>query len=268
MAADSMIDAYLAAFERRLRPRRDRQDLLAEVADHLHSAAERLESLGVDRETAQRRALAQFGEPRLVASLLTAVPSKGNLMSLFLARRLTAMLAVAIVLWFGAVVTSWFGMTDLAGWNVMRYLLASTVIAAAVLVTTGALIGLNLRAVGGSDAQIGVIGVIGILSAVAAGALSWVVGLWLPLLAIAVVWTLVRAWRLCVGSRPFAIVLLIAAPLQASLAIATTASGLRFDNGMEAAIGGIIAMFAVFLIAGFVDVTVLLAPRAVHAAIA
>lgn len=264
MAAHSLIDAYLAAFERRLRTRRDRQDLVAEVADHLHSAAERLESLGIDRETAERRALARFGESRLVASLLTTVPSKGNLMSLFLTRRLTATLAVAIVLWFGAAVSSWFGLTDLAGWSVPRYLLASAFIAAAVVVTTGALIGLNLRAVGTSDRQAAAIGAIGILSAVAAGALSWVVGLWLPLLAVAAIWTLVRAWRLRAGSRPFAILLLIAAPLHAILAIATTAGGIAFDNGVETATWGIIAVFAVFLMAAFLDVTVRLAPRAVH----
>ena len=264
MAADSLIDAYVSAFDRRVRSRRDRQDLVDEVADHLHSASERLESLGIDRETAQRRALARFGEPRLVASLLTAVPSRGSIVSLFFARRLGLMLDLATVLWFCAFVTTWFGLggADGENWSVWRYLLSEAFITFAVLATTAALVGLNIRAVGSLDRQTITIGVIGLVSAVAAGAVAWMVGIWLPLLAIAVEWTLIRAWRMHAGSRPFTIVALVAAPVLGLGAIATTAIGLATDNGMELAIWGIIAAFSVILIAALVDVTIRLGRRA------
>src|SRR5690606_34247824 len=83
MAADGLIDQYVRALRSRLGARRDRDDLVDEVLDHLLSTTERLEALGIDPHTAARRALARFGEPKLVASLLSDVPSKGNLMSLF-----------------------------------------------------------------------------------------------------------------------------------------------------------------------------------------
>ena len=72
MAAASLIDEYLHVLGSRMRGRRDRADLVDEIADHLHSAVERLEAVGIDAETAQRRALARFGEPRLVAALAAA----------------------------------------------------------------------------------------------------------------------------------------------------------------------------------------------------
>ena len=52
--------------------------------------------------------------------------------------------------------------------------------------------------------------------------LAWVVGIWIPLLAVAVTWTMIRALRTHAGSQTFAVALAVAMPLFAVLAIIST----------------------------------------------
>ena len=66
MPSRRLIDAYLKELRAELKlPRRTRERVLAEVADHLHEAAERREGDG--DEAVQRAAIETFGSPRLVA---------------------------------------------------------------------------------------------------------------------------------------------------------------------------------------------------------
>lgn len=256
MAADSLIDRYLDVLARSLRSRRDRGDLVDEVADHLMSAAERLEMLGIDRETAERRALARFGDPRLVASLLTSVPSKGNIMSLFFSRHLGPVAGVTAVLWIVAAVAAWFGLTEASGgWTPARYLIASALIGLACLATTAVLTGLNLLATGGVDRATVAIAVLG-LAAAAACLLSWLIGLWIPLLVVAVTWTLARAWATHTGSRPFTVAMLVLMPLLAVGAIVASAIGLTTAQGTELVSWAIFAGLALVVAAGLADVAV------------
>lgn len=260
MAADGLIDQYLAAFATRIKGRRDRAELLDEVADHLHSAVERLEALGVDSESAQRRALARLGDPRLVASLITAVPSKGNIVSLLFSRQLGLFSAMAAVLWAVAGVAAFYGFTDAdGGWTPERYLLSATLIAAACVFTTAVLIGLNLRATGRFDGQTVAITVIALLASAAALLVGWAVTFWMPLLCIAVTWTMLRAWRAHAGSRPFVVVLLVSMPLLAIASIVLPLYGLFSDelNGLTG--WALVAGMGVVLIAALVDLTVRLA---------
>ncbi len=209
------------------------------MLDHLLSTTERLGALGVDPDTAARRALARFGEPRLVASLLSDVPSKGNLMSLFFSRHLPSVAVAAAITWIAAVVVALYGQTDLlAPWTQDAYMLSSIVIALACVLTTAALVGLNMRATGQFDGPTIVIAAIGLLSAVSAALVSWFVAIWLPLLAIAVVWTLARSWATHAGSRPFAVVMLVLMPLVAVGAIVTTVIGQITDVRQRACSAG------------------------------
>lgn len=57
------VDEYLAALSKSLAgPRRRKADLLAEARDHLTDATEAFEADGLDREQAEREAVADFGE--------------------------------------------------------------------------------------------------------------------------------------------------------------------------------------------------------------
>jgi hypothetical protein len=211
---------------------------------------------------AERRALTRFGEPALVASLITAVPSKGNIMSLFFSRHLGAVAAVAATLWIAATVAGFFGMSGYAeGWTQARYLTGSIVIALACLATTAVLIGLNLRATGQFDGSTVAITALGFASVVAAGLLSWLVGLWIPLLAAAVTWTMVRALRMHAGSRAFSLVLIVAMPLFAILALIASVIALTTDSGTELLSWTLFAGMALLLAAGLVDLAVRLVRR-------
>lgn len=266
MAADGLIDQYVRALRSRLGARRDRDDLVDEVLDHLLSTTERLEALGIDPQTAARRALARFGEPKLVASLLSDVPSKGNLMSLFFSRHLPALAVAASVTWVAALAVAVYGHTDLLmPWTQSAYLAASAVTALACLLTTTVLVGLNLRATGELDGATIAIAVTGALSVVAAALLSWFVAIWVPLLAIAVVWTLARSWATHAGSRPFSAIMLVLMPLLALAAIATTVVG-QVTQTDNAVIGWLtFSGLAIVLIAALVDLAVRLGRRTARA---
>jgi hypothetical protein len=57
------VDAYLTGLSRELRgPRRRKADLLAEARDHLVDATEAFVADGLDRDSAEREAVADFGE--------------------------------------------------------------------------------------------------------------------------------------------------------------------------------------------------------------
>jgi hypothetical protein len=68
MPGASRIDDYVAALGRRLRgPRRLKRDLLAEARDGLADAAEALRADGLDRDEAERIAVAEFGDVAEIA---------------------------------------------------------------------------------------------------------------------------------------------------------------------------------------------------------
>ncbi len=68
MAEYALIDGYLDAFRTQVRWRRDVEDLVAEVGDHLYSTVERFEARGTDPRLAQRQTLDRFGDPDLMRS--------------------------------------------------------------------------------------------------------------------------------------------------------------------------------------------------------
>ena len=101
-----MIDRYVAELDRALRgPRAAKADLLAEARDALVDAADAYEDSGLDRATAERRAVADFGEVRDVA------PDYQTELALAQGRR-TALLICAVLL-FQPV--AWQALLTLAG---------------------------------------------------------------------------------------------------------------------------------------------------------
>lgn len=67
MAEHALIDGYVGELRRVLRRHRDAADLADEVADHLLSNVRAWQDRGVDPDDAQRRSLAAFGDPELIA---------------------------------------------------------------------------------------------------------------------------------------------------------------------------------------------------------
>ncbi len=65
-----LVARYLQAIRARVAWRDDRDEVMDELADHLHSAVDREVHAGVEPELAQRRVLEAFGEPDVVAGAL------------------------------------------------------------------------------------------------------------------------------------------------------------------------------------------------------
>jgi len=77
MAEYALIDGYLETLRTSVRWRRDVDDIVAEMEDHLYSAVERFEAIGTDRRLAQRQTLDRFGDPGLVANALASTSEGG-----------------------------------------------------------------------------------------------------------------------------------------------------------------------------------------------
>ena len=77
MANYALIDGYLESMRSSIRWRRDLDDVIAEIDDHLISATERIEARGANRLDAQRRTLDQFGDPKVLAVAFASTPTGG-----------------------------------------------------------------------------------------------------------------------------------------------------------------------------------------------
>ena len=77
MANYTLIDGYLASMRSSIRWRRDLDDVIAEIEDHLISATERFEARGSDRVNAQQRTLDEFGDPKVLAVAFASTPTGG-----------------------------------------------------------------------------------------------------------------------------------------------------------------------------------------------
>jgi hypothetical protein len=72
-----LIDGYLDSMRSSIRWRRDLDDVIAEIEDHLISATERFEARGSDRVKAQQRTLDEFGDPKVLAVAFASTPTGG-----------------------------------------------------------------------------------------------------------------------------------------------------------------------------------------------
>jgi hypothetical protein len=73
----ALIDGYLESMRSSIRWRRDLDDVIAEIEDHLISATEKFEAVGSDRVNAQQRTLDEFGDPKVLAVAFASTPTGG-----------------------------------------------------------------------------------------------------------------------------------------------------------------------------------------------
>ena len=77
MARYALIDGYLDTMRTEIRWRRDLDDLVSEMEDHLYSTVESLLATGVETKAAQRDTLDRFGEPKVLAAVYASTDSGG-----------------------------------------------------------------------------------------------------------------------------------------------------------------------------------------------
>jgi hypothetical protein len=218
----ALVEDYLAALGWQVAWRRDAEQVVAEVADHLHTATDRLVATGVNPVAAQHRVLHAFGDPDVVAVAFATTPRGGIAVPTRFTRTAGA-LGVAAGLWWllwgaallvtsAAVMVDEFRYIEVAGLVAWFGFLATLVVA--VPLTYATVAGLLVR--GGAGAGDRWLLATGLLAGVTVvfGAIGWAgialpwETLWLPwllllapaALASAVVWRLRRAQLPALGS--------------------------------------------------------------------
>ena len=227
MAESGLISDYLGIVEARLAHRRDLRELLDEMADHLYESVERAEASGMARIAAERSALDRFGDPRLTASLLASVPTKGFDMNAVLDKSTGVVATLATLSWIAAMVVYPYGfsetivtVTDAAG------VTGGIMLALAVGLTCTTMI---LLAIGLGDG----FGRLGAISAVAGGVatlfalLPWMVMVWAPALAICLAVTLARGAHVPLTRGIVSVLLFVVAPV---LLVATGFAALFYEG--------------------------------------
>ena len=86
MARYALIDGYLDTMRSEIRWRRDLDDLVSEMEDHLYSTVENLLATGIEPKAAQQDTLDRFGEPKVLAAVYAsnntggiAVPTRNTI---------------------------------------------------------------------------------------------------------------------------------------------------------------------------------------------
>lgn len=183
MASYNLINDYLATLRSHLRWRGEGDDVDSELRDHLYTSAEALESEGVDRRSAQRQVLEQFGEPAVVSAAFAASGTKGLAVPTHFTQTAGKLALIAAAAWC-AVAIGWtvsYVIEDRTGRWEGTAAQPAFMIAAAALLSGGALTVAVLVALHQRHGGLGILGWAGIgiggLGA-AAGFIGWFVWGW------------------------------------------------------------------------------------------
>ncbi len=182
MADHILIDRYLGELRRETRWLRDAEDIAEEVADHLLEAVEKRIDRGLDRMTAQKSALREFGDPALVGRAFASSRTGGAAMPTQFTRRAGYALIVSAFLWIAgnAIHFASFVADQTRPWEGLPqalYMIGALVLVAAGLLGASGVLGVNRRH-GGS---LGIRGRLGFWLFLVAGITvfaTWFWGVW------------------------------------------------------------------------------------------
>lgn len=179
MARYALIDGYLDTMRSEMRWRRDLDDVVYEMEDHLYSAVEHLVTRGTKPTDAQRTTLDRFGEPRVLAAVYASTNNGGLAVPTRTTRRAGTFAFIAAGSWLAAAgVYALETIFDNDQWQ-GYYAVFSALILIGGVFTLLAMVGLGKR-LGG----LGAVGTIALAVAglgVAASVVAWAVPLWMGL---------------------------------------------------------------------------------------
>ncbi|HRY11636.1 MAG: permease prefix domain 1-containing protein [Candidatus Nanopelagicales bacterium] len=194
MADHDLIEAYLAELRGTLAWRRDDDELVDEISDHLHEAAERLLSNGTEHRAAQEQSLAQFGDPVVVARAFATTSSGGIAMPTQFTRTAGSTALIAAAFWALMALTGFVGGTELIfDGQLAPYVLWAVVSGIAGILSVVSLAGLLVRCGGLRGAVPAAALAVATIGAVMLGITTWAWVVWTALLAIA---TGLTVWRM------------------------------------------------------------------------
>lgn len=182
MARYALIDGYLDTMRSRIQWRRDLDDLVAEMEDHLYSTAEGLCAIGVDDHDAQRVTLDRFGDPRILTAAYASTQQGGLAVPTTFTKRAGLMALIASAFWIVVAAADLFMAGDGDTWQVYYTVMSVAALVASVLGVI-VMVAINKR-LGG----LGALGLVAIglmcLGAVAS-IVAWAVFLWMTIQGLA-----------------------------------------------------------------------------------
>ena len=200
MAEYVLIDGYVDTLRTRVRWRRDVDDLVAEVEDHLYSTVERFEATGTDSQLAQRKTLDRFGDPDLMADAFASTPRGGIAVPTKFTKTAGLAALVAAALWVATAVVYGLWSDLYFDWNSTEYW---PVFALFVIVASGLtfVTSLGLRARHGTLGRLGMAGLIIAGIGVVASILPWVLPFWMAVQGVGLLFVALAAWPMRVAPR-------------------------------------------------------------------
>ncbi len=199
MAEYVLIDGYLDTMRTRVRWRRDVEDLVAEMEDHLYSTVERFEARGTDTQLAQRKTLDRFGDPDLMADAFASTPRGGIAVPTKFTKTAGLFAIVASALWVVSIAIFWLDQASDGNGNTGYFIWSINVVVAGAL-TLAATIGLRRRL--GGLGGLGIAGVIVLGLGVVVSFITWATMLWMAVEGVGMLLIALAAWPIRLAPRP------------------------------------------------------------------
>ncbi len=199
MAEYVLIDGYLDTMRTRVRWRRDVDDLVAEMEDHLYSTVERFEARGTDTQLAQRKTLDRFGDPDLMADAFASTPRGGIAVPTKFTKTAGLFAIVASALWVVSIAIFWLDQASDGNGNTGYFIWSINVVVAGAL-TLVATIGLRRRL--GGLGGLGIAGVIVLGLGVVVSFITWATMLWMAVEGVGMLLIALAAWPIRLAPRP------------------------------------------------------------------
>ena len=178
MARYALIDGYLDTMRSEMRWRRDLDDVVYEMEDHLYSAVEHLVTRGTKPTDAQRTTLDRFGEPKVLAAVYASTNNGGLAVPTRTTRRAGTFAFIAAGAWLAAAAAFVLETTFADQWQAYYGAFSALILVGGVF-TLLAMVGVGKR-LGG----LGAVGIIALAIAglgVAASLIAWAVPFWMGL---------------------------------------------------------------------------------------
>lgn len=178
MARYALIDGYLDTMRSEMRWRRDLDDVVCEMEDHLYSAVEHLVTRGTEPDNAQRTTLDRFGEPRVLAAVYASTNNGGLAVPTRTTRRAGTFAFIAAGAWLAAAGAYALEAIFADQWQVYYGVFSALILVGGVF-TLLTMVGIGKR-LGG----LGALGIVALSIAglgVAASLVAWAVPFWMGL---------------------------------------------------------------------------------------
>ena len=215
MANYALIDGYLDSLRSSMRWRRDLDDIVAEIEDHLISATERFETRGTGHVAAQQRTLEQFGDPQVLAVAFASTPTGGIEVPTTFTKSAGLFGVVSAVAWIIGLVAMAIsaGLPDATGVDPDQFVAngqtLSFMIGAASLLAAGASMLVGMIGLYRRHGSLGILG-IGGLGITGLGVLTllvaWAFVLWMSLIGLGVLLFAISVLRRDISPRLWTVI--------------------------------------------------------------